>query len=82
VRVPYHLPLRQRYRHRDGEYTLGSEGRFYAEMAFPHRPKQYRVLDTTILIKETRDGAFDIDFDVNGPPTSLTIELCFRSVGR
>jgi hypothetical protein len=81
VAVPYHLPLPQRYRRRDGNYALGSEGRFYAKMDFPHRPKQYRVLETSITIKQIGDSGFDLAFDVDGPPTSLTIELCFRSGG-
>jgi hypothetical protein len=81
VEVPYHLPLPQRYRRRDGNYALGSEGRFYAKMDFPHRPKQYRVLETSIIIRQVGDSAFDLAFDVQGPPTSLTIELCFRSGG-
>jgi hypothetical protein len=81
VKVPYHLPLPQRYRRRDGDYELGSEGRFYSKMDFPHRPKQYRVLDTTITIRPQGDAAFDLEFEVDGPPTSLTIELCFRSGG-
>jgi len=81
VEVPYHLPLPRRYRHRDGNYVLGSEGRFYAKMDFPHRPKQYLVLNTSITITQIGDSAFDLDFDVDGPATSLTIELCFRSGG-
>ena len=81
VRVPYHLPLPQRYRRPDGDYALGSEGRFYAKMDFPHRPKDFKVLDTTITIRQLDDGAFDLAFDVDGPATSLTIELCFRSGG-
>ncbi len=81
VRVPYHLPLPQRYRRRDGDYQLGSEGRFYSKMDFPHRPKDYQVLDTTITIRQLGDAAFDLAFDVDGPATSLTIELCFRSGG-
>jgi hypothetical protein len=81
VAVPYHLPLPQRYRRRDGNYVLGSEGRFYSKMDFPHRPKEYRVLETSILITQVGDGAFDLAFDVQGPATSLTIELCFRSGG-
>jgi hypothetical protein len=81
VKVAYHLPLPQGYRRPDGNYTLGSEGRFYAKMDFPHRPKQYRVLTTSITIKQVGDDAFDLAFDVQGPTTSLTIELCFRSGG-
>ena len=82
VRVPYHLPLPQRHRRRDGDYALGSEGRFYAKMDFPHRPKDYQVLDTTITIRQLDDAEFELDFDVDGPATSLTIELCFRSGGK
>ena len=81
VRVPYHLPLPQRYRRADGNYALGSEGRFYSKMDFPHRPKDYKVLDTTITIRQLGRRAFDLAFDVDGPATSLTIELCFRSGG-
>ena len=81
VRVPYHLPLPQRRRRRDGSYALGSEGRFYAQMDFPHRPKDEKVLRTTVSIAEVGTGGFDLVFDVDGPPTSLTIELCFRAGG-
>ena len=81
VEVPYHLPLPQRYRRRDGDYALGSEGRFYSKMDFPHRPKAYKVLDTTITIRQIGDAAFDLQFVVDGPHTSLTIELCFRTGG-
>ena len=81
VKVPYHLPLPQRYRRPDGNYALGSEGRFYSKMDFPHRPKQYRVLETSITIRQVGESAFDLAFDVEGPATSLTIELCFRSGG-
>jgi hypothetical protein len=81
VEVPYHLPLPRRYRRRDGNYALGSEGRFYAKMDFPHRPKQYLVLTTSIVVTQVGDSAFDLAFDVDGPDTSLTIELAFRSGG-
>ena len=57
VRVPYHLPLPERYRRRDGDYALGSEGRFYSKMDFPHRPKDYQVLDTTITIRQLGDAS-------------------------
>jgi hypothetical protein len=81
VRVPYHLPLPARYRRRDGNYPLGAEGRFYSRMDFAHRPKQYRELRTAVTIKEVGLGGFDLEFDVDGPGTSLTIELCFRPGG-
>ena len=45
VAVAYHLPLPQRRRRSDGAYVLGSEGRFYSKMDFPHRPKDEKVLD-------------------------------------
>lgn len=76
----YHLPLPQRRRRSDGSYALGSEDRFYAKMDFPHRAKDERVLATTIMINEA-GGGFDLAFDVDGPSTSLTIELCFRPGG-
>lgn len=50
-------------------------------MDFPDRPKKFRVLRRSITISEISDGAFDLAFDVDGPPTSLTIELCFRTGG-
>jgi len=81
VRVPYHLPLAARDRRPDGQYALAADGRFYSQMAFARRPKQYRVLTTTITISEVGPGSFDLDFDVDGQPTSLTIELCFREGG-
>lgn len=81
VSVPYNLPLPLRSRRADGEYALGSEGRFYSKMDFPDRPKQFRVLETAITISEISDGAFGLASDVAGPPTSMTIELCFRTGG-
>lgn len=81
VEVPYHLPLPQRRRRSDGDYALGSEGRFYAKMDFPRRPKDDQILTTSVTIAEVGAGGFDLAFDVDGPPTSLTIELCFRPGG-
>jgi hypothetical protein len=77
----YHLPLPRSFRRADGNYALGSENRFYSKMDFPRRPKQRRVLETTITINERPGSAFVLDFTVDGPPTSLTIELCFRDGG-
>jgi hypothetical protein len=82
VRVPYHLPLPSRNRRRDGKYALASEGRFYSSMDFARRPKQYCELNTAVTITEIGPGAFDLEFEVIGQPTSLTIELCFRPGGR
>jgi hypothetical protein len=81
VRVPYHQPLPARHRRRDGQYALGSEGRFYSRMAFARRAKHYVTLSTVIVIKEVEPGGFDLEFDVTGQETSLTIELGFRPAG-
>jgi hypothetical protein len=81
VSVPYHQPLPGRYRRRNGDYALASEGRFYSRMDFPHRPKQHCVLNTVVTIREAGRGGFDFAFDVDGQPTSVTIELCFRVGG-
>ena len=81
VEVPYHLPLPQRDRRRDGDYALGSEGRFYSKMDFPDRPKQLKVLDTRVTVRPSGDTGYELELRVDGPPTSLTIELCFRAGG-
>ncbi|MFC0531973.1 hypothetical protein [Phytohabitans kaempferiae] len=81
VKVPYHLPLPQKHRRGNGDYALTSEGRFYSKMDFANRPKQFKVLETKITIREVRPGVFEIEFEVNGPKTSLGIELAFRSGG-
>ena len=80
VKVPYHLPLPERYRRADGLYALTPDGRFYASMDFPHRPKQYRTLRTEITIVEVPNG-FDLTFDFTGDETSYAVELCFRPGG-
>lgn len=80
VEVAYHLPLPQRQRRRDGDYDLGSEGRFYSKLSFADRPKDLKVLTTEIMITEV-DGGFDLIFDLDGPVTTLAIELAFRSGG-
>ncbi|GAA1135683.1 hypothetical protein GCM10009630_38190 [Kribbella jejuensis] len=80
VKVPYHLPLPKRYRRADGRYALTPEGRFYASMDFPHRPKQYRTLRTEVTIVELTNG-FDLTFDFTGDETAYAIELCFRPGG-
>jgi len=80
VQVPYHLPLPKRYRRADGRYALTPEGRFYASMDFPHRPKQYRVLRTEITVAEVPSG-YDLTFDFAGDETGYAVELCFRPGG-
>ncbi|WP_328329857.1 hypothetical protein OHA70_07205 [Kribbella sp. NBC_00382] len=80
VKVPYHLPLTKRYRRSDGAYALTGEGRFYASMDFPHRPKQYRTLRTAVTVTEAGAG-FDLTFDLSGSEVPFAIELCFRPGG-
>ena len=80
VKVPYHLPLPRRYRRADGAYALTLDGRFYASMDFPHRPKQYRVLRTSVAVTEV-SGGFDLTFDLAESEVPLAIELCFRAGG-
>ncbi len=80
VNVPYHLPLPKRYRRSDGLYALTLDGRFYASMDFPDRPKQYRTLRTEVTIVELGNG-FDLTFELDGDETSYAIELCFRAGG-
>jgi len=80
VEVPYHLPLPAKYRRADGAYQLTNEGRFWASMDFPHRPKQYRRLRTDILVQPRQDGA-DVQIALAESETSWTLELCFRPGG-
>lgn len=80
VKVPYHLPLPKRYRREDGLYALTLDGRFYASMDFPHRPKQYRTLRTEVTIVEVGNG-WDLSFEFDGDETAYAIELCFRNGG-
>ncbi|MEU4391684.1 hypothetical protein [Kribbella sp. NPDC023855] len=80
VKVPYHLPLPKRYRRADGDYALTNEGRFYAKMDFPHRPKQYRTLTTSVTVTEVSNG-FDLAIELADSEVPFAIELCFRSGG-
>ncbi|TCN40368.1 hypothetical protein EV644_106296 [Kribbella orskensis] len=80
VKVPYHLPLPKRYRRKDGAYALTLDGRFYASMDFPHRPKQYRTLRTSVTVTEIGNG-FDLTFELEQSEVPFAIELCFRPGG-
>jgi hypothetical protein len=80
VAVPYYLPLPPRFRRDGGEYALTNDGRFYSKLDFPHRPRQLRVLRTTVLVAEV-DGGFDLQFALEEAAAPFTIELCFRRGG-
>ncbi|HEU5012240.1 MAG TPA: hypothetical protein VFT66_06830 [Roseiflexaceae bacterium] len=80
VSVPYHQPLPREHRRRDGDYALSNDGRFYSQMDFARRQKQFRVLRATIRVSEAGSG-FDLDIALEESEVSFTIELCFRSGG-
>ncbi|WP_049797463.1 hypothetical protein [Kribbella flavida] len=79
VKIPYHLPLPCRHR-RTGAYPLTLDGRFYAAMDFPHRPKHYRTLRTTVAVTEFGPG-FDFALELAGSEVPFAVELCFRPGG-
>lgn len=80
VNVPYHLPLPRRYRRADGDYAMTPDGRFYAKMDFPHRPKHYRTLRTEVIVTEVANG-FDLAIELGESEVPFAIELCFRPGG-
>lgn len=80
VAVAYYLPLPQGLRRDDGDYALTNDGRFFSKMDFPQRPRQLRVLRTTILVTEV-GGGFDLDLAIEESAVPFTIELCFRRGG-
>jgi len=88
LNVPYHLPLPPEHRNPKGDYALSADmategvlARFFSKMDFAHRPKQFRTLRSDVTVTE-QDGAFTLDFNVDGPPNvAVTIELGFRSGG-
>jgi hypothetical protein len=82
VRAAFHQPLPRRHRRKDGLYPLTDDGRFWSAMDFPHRPKEYRALRTEILVRETKDGGWDLTFDVSQSAVPLAVELCFRRGGK
>lgn len=86
--VPYHQPLPPEHRRSDGQYALQADmategvlGRFFSKMDFADRPKQFVSLNSRVVVTE-KDGAFELAFEVDGPPgVGITIELAFRSGG-
>ena len=77
----YHLPLPAQFRRADGQYALSPDGRFFSKLDFADRPRDFKTITMTVVVKE-QDGGFAIEFDVAGyPRVPVTIELCFRSGG-
>lgn len=82
LKVPYHQPLPAEYRRADGDYTLTGDGRYFSKMDFPHRPKDYRTLTSTVTVTEPVSGQFELEFVVDGHDgVPVTIELTFRRDG-
>lgn len=80
VKAAYHLPLPPQHRREDGDYPLTDEGRFWAAMDFPHRPRRYCTLRTEVLVRPDGEG-FALTFTVDASEVPLCIELTFRSGG-
>lgn len=88
LKVPYHLPLPEKFRNKQGDYKLSADmgaesrlGRFFSKMDFADRPSQFRILKSEVTVHEV-NGAFELDFDVNQyPGVPVTIELTFQAGG-
>lgn len=79
--VPYHQPLLAEWRRADGDYALSADGRFFSKMDFSYRPKDERVLETEIVVRE-RAGSFELEFNVSGHPgVPVTLELACTGAG-
>lgn len=81
--VPYHLPLPEHLRERDGEYEMTPDGRFYSKMSFDQRPKHYVNLRTQVAMKELSNSqGYELEFLINETDdVAITLELCFRKGG-
>lgn len=79
----YYQPMPENKRDINGDYKLTEslDGRFWSKMDFESRPKTTLSLETGIVIEE-ENGAFKIDFEVNGPKdVEVTLEFCFNRHG-
>lgn len=83
-RVPYHQPLPERFRTKNGDYEMSPDGRFFSKMDFARRPKDYKTLHSDVTVRETgNSGAFELDFVIDRHPNvAVAVELCFRKGGR
>ncbi|MDR8391730.1 hypothetical protein NC796_11290 [Aliifodinibius sp. S!AR15-10] len=82
--VPYHQPLPEKFRNKEGVYKMSPDGRFYSKMDFENRPKDYKKLHSMVTVREVgNSGAFEMEFSVEETPrVPVTIELCFRKGGQ
>jgi hypothetical protein len=79
VDVPYHLPLPAEHRRPGGDYALSDDGRFFSKMDFRNRPKEFRTLETEVLVTE-RGGGLEVAIAVTGHPgVAVTLELAVPS---
>ena len=84
VTAGYHQPLAPADRRGDGDYELGSEGRFFAAMSFDRRARDERVLETTVVVRPV-DGdleqGLDLEFTLTGTEepgdVPVVVELAF-----
>jgi hypothetical protein len=82
LKVPYHQPLPIEHRRADGDYALAGDGRYFSKMDFAHRPKDYRMLTSSVVVAERAAGVFELEFSVDGHEgVPVTIELTFRREG-
>lgn len=86
VTAGYHQPLAPADRRADGEYDLGSEGRFWAAMSFPDRVRDERVLETTVVVRPVGGDlgqGLDLEFTLTGTEepgdVPVVVELAFTS---
>ncbi|WP_369070633.1 hypothetical protein [Kineococcus terrestris] len=88
ITAGYWQPLAPADRRPDGDYDLTPDGRFWAAMSFDRRPREARVLETTLDLRavdgDVRSG-FDLTFAVSGTEgegeVPAVVELTFAGDG-
>lgn len=79
--VPYHQPLPAEHRRADGNYPLVPDGRIFFRLDFASRKQDLKTLTTKVVVREN-DGAYELDFDIQGlSGVPVVLELCFRKDG-
>ncbi|KQQ18884.1 hypothetical protein ASF48_16185 [Rathayibacter sp. Leaf299] len=80
VEVGYHQPLPASARRPDGDYELGSEGRFFGSMSFPARATSTVALETRAEVSVDEHGV-ELALDFAGTDTSWVGEIVLRPGG-
>ncbi|GAA3793881.1 hypothetical protein [Cellulomonas soli] len=70
----YYQPLPAPLRRADGDYPLTDEGRFFAQMDFPFRPRSELRLTTRADVRPTDHGV-TVDLTFAGVSTAVGLEL-------